>query len=470
MPTKLSAIRAEIEKLFFEDGAAPSIPIWTLDGTPEAMARLPEDVRNWLKITGWKNAAGMMAVIPGNGAIASVVLGLGEDKAAAQNCLLPGALPPLLPEGDYHFAAEPAQPELAAVAWALGAYTFDRYRTVEKRTPRRLRIPAGVPVAKVLDTAQAVWLARDLINVPTNDKGPGELEAAMRELGGEYGAKVEATVGDDLLKGGFRLLHAVGRASDRAPRLVDLNWGSETAPKLTLVGKGICFDTGGLNLKPGNSMALMKKDMGGAATAMALAAMIMAAKLPVRLRLLVPAAENNVSANAYRPGDLIKSRNGLTVEIGNTDAEGRLVLADALSLACEDKPDTLVVFATLTGAARVALGPDLPAFFTDDDGLAEALSQAGLRLGDPVWRLPLWSPYDAYIKSEVADINNSATNGYAGSITAALFLKRFVKSAGRFLHFDLFGWTPRALPGKPMCGEPQTARALFDVLSRETRN
>jgi leucyl aminopeptidase len=317
--------------------------------------------------------------------------------------------------------------------------------------------------AAVLSAARASYLVRDLVNTPASDMGPAELEAAVRQVARTHKAKLTVTSGKALEKG-FPMIHAVGMASPRAPRLIDFTWGPARAPKVTLVGKGVCFDTGGLDIKPASGMALMKKDMGGAANVLGLAQMIMEAKLKVRLRVLIPAVENAISGNAFRPGDVLRSRKGITVEIGNTDAEGRLVLGDALALADEESPDLLVDMATLTGAARVALGPDLPPFYTDDDALAEAIAHAGRAENDPVWRLPLWRPYQRLFESSVADMNNAGDSGFAGSITAALFLRRFVERAKAHVHFDVFAWTPSPLPGRPKGGEAQAMRALFRVI------
>jgi leucyl aminopeptidase len=328
-------------------------------------------------------------------------------------------------------------------------------------------LPEGADRDQVLALAEALYFGRDLINTPASDLGPAELEAAARELAKAFGGTVKVTEGSTLLADNFPMIHAVGRASDRAPRLIDIRWGAERAPKVTIVGKGICFDTGGLNLKPGGSMGLMKKDMGGAASALAFALMVMRSKLPVRLRVLIPAADNSVAGNAFRPGDVLTSRNGMTVEIGNTDAEGRLVLADALSLADEEAPDYLVTFATLTGAARVALGPELPPFYADDDEFAGKVLEAALAVGDPVWRMPFWAPYDKLLKSNVADVSHISDGPFAGSVTAALFLKRFVKEAKRFAHLDIYSWVPREQPGRPQGGEPQAARALFQFFRQE---
>jgi leucyl aminopeptidase len=317
---------------------------------------------------------------------------------------------------------------------------------------------------------EAVAMGRDLINTPASDLGPEELEDAARSLATRHEASVTSIVGDDLLARNFPMIHAVGRASQRAPRLIDIAWGRKQAPRVTLVGKGICFDTGGLDIKPASGMLIMKKDMGGAAAALAIGHMIMAAHLDVRLRILIPAAENSISGNAFRPVDVLKSRAGKPVEIGNTDAEGRLVLADALALADEEKPDTLLSFATLTGAARVALGPDLPPFFTDEDGFADAVLSAGLRVGDPVWRMPFWAGYESNLDSSVADMNNVSDGPFAGAVTAALFLRRFVRQARRYGHFDIYGWRPVQKPLGPRGGEVQAARAVFDMLRTQAPN
>src|SRR4029078_3397700 len=305
----------------------------------------------------------------------------------------------------------------------------------------------------------ALYVGRDLINIPANDLGPAELESAARELATTFGASIKVTEGSGLLSDNFPMIHAVGRASDRAPRLIDLRWGAEHAPKVTIVGKGICFDTGGLDIKPGSAMALMKKDMGGAAATLAFALLVMRAKLPVRLRVLIPAAENSIAGNAFRPGDVLTSRNGMTVEIGNTDAEGRLVLAGAISLADEEAPDYLVTIATLTGAAAMPSGPDLPPLYTDDEDMAAGLLASGSAVGDPLWRMPFWPPYDKLLKSSIADAKHIAEGSFAGSIIAALFLKRFVRNAKRFAHLDIFGWVPRGQPGRPQGGDARDAAA-----------
>jgi leucyl aminopeptidase len=447
-----------------------SVPIWLArDAQWVREAPLSDAQRAWVAAQGFKGAGRKHLALPGpDGELAGVVLGLGEarandpmDRAELALGSLPGALPP----GLYHLAGAVESAELAAVAWGLGAYRFARYKSApDGEGVAQLKLPQGADHQRVLAIVEAVWMGRDLINTPASDLGPQELEDAARALAQRHGAEVSGIVGDDLKTRNFPMIHAVGRASDRPPRLIDLVWGGASSPRVTLVGKGICFDTGGLDIKPASAMLIMKKDMGGAAAALALAHMVMAAKLDVRLRVLIPAADNSVSGNAFRPGDVLASRAGKTVEIGNTDAEGRLVLADALALADEERPDTLVSFATLTGAARVALGPELPPLFTDDDAFAAAIAGAGSRVGDPVWRMPFWTGYESMLDSTVADMNNVSESPFAGSVTAALFLRRFVKQARRFAHLDIYGWRQAAKALGPKGGEVQAARALFEVL------
>jgi leucyl aminopeptidase len=398
-----------------------------------------------------------------DGQIAQVLFGLDEATGKSRDPFRPGALPDLLPPGLYRFANAPHDARLAALAFALGSYRFGRYRKAEIPDVR-LVPPEGVDIADVQRMAEAATLARDLINTPSNDMGPEELAQAARELATRHGASFACVTGDELARD-FPLIHAVGMASSRAPRLIDIGWGDVAHPKVTLVGKGVCFDTGGLDLKPSSGMLIMKKDMGGAANVLALAQMVMDAGLKVRLRVLIPAVENAVAGNAFRPLDIFKSRKGLTVEIGNTDAEGRLVLADALALACEEKPDLLVDLGTLTGAARVALGPDLPPFYTNDETLAEDVARHARQENDPLWRMPLWPAYDSWLDSKVADINNAPSGAFAGSITCALFLQRFVEPAQNWLHVDIYGWTPSAKPARPEGGECQAARAIYKCLS-----
>jgi len=462
-------IADEISGLLVEPGEK-AVPIRTVKSAAfqkDPLEFVSPEHAAWLAATGWTAKPGSHVLLPGSSGIGSVLLALGEEEPTPGASLQLGALPAALPEGIYALDGFPGSPDDALLAWLMGAYSFRRYLTQEPHKLRKLAVPKRANRAAVLQKAQAIWFARELINIPANDCAPHDLADALLELGRSFGASTSVIAGDALLTENFPLVHAVGRASSREPCLADLTWGDASHPKVTLVGKGICFDTGGLDLKPSQAMALMKKDMAGAASVMALGAMIMAANLPVRLRIVIPAADNNISGNAFRPGDIIKSRSGLTVEIANTDAEGRLVLADALALADEESPDLLVDMATLTGAARAALGPDLPPFYTEDDSLAASLHAAGVHAGDPLWRMPLWAPYDAYLKSKVADVNHVFNGPFAGSITAALFLKRFVKNAKRYVHLDIFGWVPRAVPAKPAGGEPQGVRALFDIIRNE---
>ncbi|WOH51530.1 M17 family metallopeptidase [Bradyrhizobium sp. sBnM-33] len=446
---------------------APAIPItFATKTTWSAIAKdLPEPARQFALANDFMAKPGKCLTLPApDGKIAQVVFGLDEETARLRDLFRPGALPGLLPPGVYRFANASHDLRLATLAFALGSYRFGRYRKAEE--PKvRLVPPDCVDIIDIARMAEAAALARDLINTPSNDMGPEQLAEAAKALAARFGASFDCTVGDELVKQNFPLIHAVGMASARAPRLIDLSWGDPSHPKVTLVGKGVCFDTGGLDIKSSSGMLIMKKDMGGAANVLALAQMVMDAKLKVRLRVLIPAVENAVAGNAFRPLDIFKSRKGLNVEIGNTDAEGRLVLADALALADEDKPDLLIDLGTLTGAARVALGPDLPPFYTHDETLAESVAEHAKRENDPLWRMPLWPPYDSWLDSKVADINNAPSGGFAGSITCALFLQRFVTDAKSWLHVDIYGWTPSAKPARPEGGECQAARAIYKLLS-----
>ncbi len=446
-----SGIKASIAIRFVEPGKLE-----------ELKEHLPQHAMDWTRACGFTAKQGTICLVPGShGQISEVLFGMSEDA----NPLECGKLATQLPDGNYHFANMVRDMQLALLAIALASYRFSRYK---KHTDRKVSftLSKNVDAVRLKREATAAFLVRDLINTPTNDMGPDQLEKAFCDLAATFKAKVAVIKGNDLLKKNFPMIHAVGRASTDAPRLLDMKWGKSGDPKVTLVGKGVCFDTGGLNIKPGSSMALMKKDMGGAANVLGLAMMIMEAKLPVRLRVLVPAVENSISGNAFRPGDILQSRKGLTVEIGNTDAEGRLVLGDALAYGDEENPDLMIDMATLTGAARVALGPDLPPFYSDDDALAASLAAASLANRDPLWRMPLWEPYDEMLNSKIADTNHITSGGFAGSVTAALFLKKFVAAKTRWIHLDVFGWVPTAKPWASVGGEAQGIRALFDVLAQ----
>lgn len=464
-------------QLLVTEDAAGARPVQLVSSSSWGeLAQLTAAQRAWAEAQGFKGQARRHVLLPtAEGGVAGVLAGLGGAKLGSAKSgdpmdkpeLALGSLAATLPHGTYRLDTPVPDAELAAVAWGLGAYRFERYKQSSGEPAARLVVPTGADGAIARAIVDAVWLGRDLINTPSNDMGPQEIEDATRALAQRFGAEVTSVVGDELLAQNFPMIHAVGRASPRAPRLIDLRWGREDARKVTLVGKGIAFDTGGLDIKPSAAMLLMKKDMGGAAAALATAAMIMAARLDVRLRVLIASAENSISGNAFRPGDVLASRAGKTVEIGNTDAEGRLVLADALALADEEVPETIASYATLTGAARVALGPELPPMFTDDDAFAASIMDAGLRVADPVWRLPLWASYDSGLESAVADMNNVSEGPFGGAIIAALFLRRFVTKAKRYAHFDIFGWRPAVKPLGPKGGEVQAARAMFELLRRE---
>lgn len=426
--------------------------------------QLPAFSRAYAESAGFKPASGRLLLLPGkDGNIGAALLGTGKDGTLAESPFLTGKLATDLPAGSWRIEGKLADPTLSYLGFLLGQYRFDRFK-MAAREAVSLLAPEGADAARARLIAGAICAGRDLINRPANDLTTEALALAAHELAGRFGASIHEIVGDDLLTENFPLVHAVGAAAAHAPRLVDLTWGDPKAIKVTLVGKGVVFDTGGLNLKPDNSMLLMKKDMGGAATALAAAEIIMGLDLPVRLRVLLPIVENAVSGPAFRPGDVFRSRAGITVEIGNTDAEGRLILCDALHYADEESPDLLIDFATLTGAARVALGPDLPPFYTEDEHLAQGIEAAGRAAHDPVWRLPLWKPYRSMLDSKIADMNNVSSSGFAGSITAALFLKDFVKNAKSYAHFDMYGWNPSARPGRPEGGEPQVARLVAELV------
>jgi leucyl aminopeptidase len=441
----------------------PMTPL-TADDLKGWLKKQPKSTAAWVQGAGFEATPGATLLVPGkDGGAASVLVGVtgGEDiwswSAASDR----------LPKGRYRLAREPKAmtANRLALGWGLAAYKFTRYKGEPKDHPQ-LVWPKHADKTAVQATVDGIFLTRDLINTPAADMGPAELAQAARKLAKSHKANCGAIVGDDLLKKNFPAIHAVGRASDRAPRLIDLKWGRTGDPKVTLVGKGVCFDSGGLDLKGASGMLLMKKDMGGAAHVLGLAHMIMATKLRVRLRVLIPAVENAVSGNAYRPMDVIPTRKGLTVEIGNTDAEGRVVLSDALALAAAEKPAVILDFATLTGAARIALGPSLPAMFTNDDKLADAFIKCGGAADDPVWRMPLWQPYRKYIEPNIADLSNTGKIPQGGAITAALFLESFVEDDIPWAHFDIMAWNSSGAPGRPEGGEAMAMRAAFDVIAK----
>lgn len=444
----------------------PSTPILfaTESDWPSLRQGLDAGARAFADAAGFEPKPGRHLLLPGGATgLAAVLFGIGRGDAPHHDRFEAGRLPGVLPAGTYRFGNEPPQPRLAALGFALGCYRFSRYRKAEGADVR-LELPAGVDRADLTRIVEGVTLARDLINTPANDLGPAELEEAARALASRHGAQFRSIVGEDLLAANFPLIHAVGRASAGAPRLIDFSWGDPAAPKVTLVGKGVTFDSGGLDIKPESAMLIMKKDMGGAASALALAHMIMDRGLRLRLRVLIPAVENAISGRSFRPLDIYRARNGVTVEIGNTDAEGRLVLADALALASEETPELTVDFATLTGAARVALGPDLFPFYTDDDAIAAELAACGAAENDPAWRLPLWHGYRTLLDSKTADVRSTASGGFAGSIMAALFLQRFAAAARAWIHLDIYAWTATAKPGRPEGGECHGARAVYSLL------
>jgi leucyl aminopeptidase len=446
--------------------AASTVPVTFVNSATwrELRDGLDSPTRAFVDATGFEPKAGRHVLLPSpEGALAGALFALEPPDDANKDLFRPGALTGILPAGAYRFANAPHDSKLAALAFALGNYRFARYRKPEEKD-LKLELPGNVDGDDLTRIVDGVCLARDLINTPSNDMGPAELEEAARTLAGRHGAFAHAIVGDDLLKQNFPLVHAVGRAAARAPRVIDIIWGDPSHPKVTLVGKGVCFDTGGLDIKPESGMLNMKKDMGGAATMLALAHMLMDRKIKLRLRVLIPAVENAISGSAFRPRDVYRSRKGITVEIGNTDAEGRLILADALALADEEQPELIADMATLTGAARVALGADIPPIYTDDDELAAELARAAASENDPVWRMPLWRPYETLLESKVADTNNVASGGFGGSITAALFLRKFVSAAKAWLHCDIFAWNQTSKPGRPEGAECQAARALYALL------
>ncbi len=449
------------------ENAVALTPVST-DQLPAILDSFDEKQRKWLLSTGFQAKSGSVALLAGDdGALVRTLIGTGKEKPSPQDPWWLAAVVDQLPAGDFYLDADIDKKTVlsGALGWCLSHYSFDRYKPAE--TPKRTLIALPEDLcAEVKRLASATATVRDLVNTPAEHMGPAELQDAAEALAEKHGATSETIVGDDLLDHNFPAIHAVGRAAaeGREPRLIDLNWGPDNAPKLTLVGKGVCFDTGGLDLKPGAGMRWMKKDMGGAAHVLGLAQLIMETGLDVRLRVLISAVENSVAGSAYRPGDVIDTRKGLTVEVGNTDAEGRIVLCDALTLACEENPDLLIDFATLTGAARVALGADLPATYSNHDALWGALESSAKATGDPLWRMPLWDGYDGQLSSTIADLSNIADSGFAGSITAALYLQRFVDSKTPWSHLDTYAWSQKPRPGRPMGGEAQGMRAAFAAI------
>jgi leucyl aminopeptidase len=440
-------------------GRKPAVPIHVV--TPSGLASIPSRLRDVARGQGFEAAPlAILLCTDTRGKLADIVVGA-PAKGADPFALC--SIATKLPAGHYKFAVKQMNDHLVALGWCLELYRYDPFRPAEPRAVT-LESSKGVNRGTVIAEANATYAVRDMVNTPSNLLGPAEIESAARALAKRYRARLTVTRGAKLQRD-FPLVHVVGAASPRAPRLIDFTWGNRNHPKVTLVGKGVCFDTGGLDIKPSAGMLLMKKDMGGAATVLGLARLVMEGRLPVRLRVLIPAVENSIAGNAFRPGDVFKTRKGLTVEIGNTDAEGRLILCEPLTYADEEKPDMIIDMATLTGAARVALGPDLPPFYVDDEQVAASVMKHGFAANDPVWRLPLWRPYMQMIESPVADINNAGVGGFAGSITAALFLSRFVEHAKHHLHFDIFAWVPNAKPGRPKGGEAQGMRALYAFLA-----
>ncbi len=453
--------------LTFASSKDASIPVYVVqeDALELLNGGLPKHHINWLAQTGFKAALGQYQLLPGeDGEVAGVVAGYGTAAARARGRFHLAKIAEKLPAGIYHLAAglQDMDLETECLGWLLSAYRFSRYRA-QSEAHAVLKAPDGADAQKLEAIAASEALTRDLINTPASDMGPADLEKATAQLAQTHGAQLNVIAGQALLDQNFPLIHTVGRAAEQPPRLLDMRWGT-SGPKLTLVGKGVCFDTGGLNLKPGASMGLMKKDMGGAAAVLGLANMIMAMKLNLQLRVLIPAVENSVAGNAYRPQDILTSRKGLTVEINNTDAEGRLVLADALAFACEDSSDCIISMATLTGAARVAVGPDIAPFYATDKATARAVEVASGQVNDPVWQMPLHAPYEGMIEPGIADLDNAPKGGFAGSITAALFLNRFVESGANYLHFDIYGWQPTTAPARPKGGIGQGTRAIFEAL------
>ncbi len=430
---------------------------WSADAAPY--------IKAWARVNGFKGGAGKHLCVPDEtGALGAVLVGISDPVSIWDT----GSLARALPAGEYTLAdgAASASAEAAALGWLLGSYEFDRYKA-PAAAPATLRMPDGIDAARVLAIFEATTLVRNLINTPANDLGPSALADAAKGLAEKFGAGFDITVGDDLLRNNYPAIHAVGRAAADAPRLIEITWGDPAHPTVALVGKGVCFDSGGLDIKAAAGMKLMKKDMGGSAHVLGIAHCIMALGMKVHLKVLIPAVENAISGNAMRPLDVVPTRAGITIEIANTDAEGRVILADALARAAEAEPELIIDFATLTGAARVALGTELPALFCNDDGFADDILEAGKEVADPLWRMPLWPGYRKMIEGKVADITNSPEGGYAGAITAALFLERFVPAATKWAHIDVMAWNVSSKPGRPEGGEAMGMRAFSEMLARK---
>ena len=448
------------------DDAIPLTAIVSDDFEEWQISLVPK-IQKWVKINEFKAAAGTYIAIPNEkGDIAQIFAGLGA-KDEIEPPWHYSSIASSLPKALYYFTEDMSENDAlqAAFGWAMGSYKFDQYLTKKQTGFASLVIPRNIDTNLLQNYIKAACLTRNLVNTPTCDMGPSELSAASKELADLYGASYKEIVGDDLLAKGYRTIHAVGRAALNKPRLIDIRWGNHDAPKVTLVGKGVCFDTGGLDIKPSSGMLIMKKDMGGAAHALGLGSLIMAQELNVNLRILIPAVENNIAGDAFRPGDIIKTYLGKTVEIGNTDAEGRLVLCDALALASEESPDILLDFATLTGAARVALGADIPPFFCDDAEFSNDLMRHSALQNDPLWHLPLYKPYRKLLKSSIADINNMGGGGFGGAITAALYLKDFVSNVKIWAHLDIYAWNNSDRSGRPKGGESMALRAVYALLA-----
>ncbi|WP_170335676.1 leucyl aminopeptidase family protein [Ruegeria arenilitoris] len=452
--------------LSFASPNEPVLPLHVIakDDFEDWLQGQPAQIQSWVTTNEFSGALGQVLLIPAaDGAPEFALAGYGTKAKRVRKRFPLAAAAEALPKGTYRIASGVPVEALAmeCFGWLMTGYAFDRYAS-QSSASAALIAPNEIDAARIEAMANAEVLTRDLVNTPASDMGPDQLQASAQALAKEFGASCKVIVGDALLDWNFPMIHAVGRAAEQAPRLIEMNWGS-SGPKLTLVGKGVCFDTGGLDLKPAAAMGLMKKDMGGAANVLGLARMIMALNLPLQLRVLIPAVENSVAGNAFRPGDILTSRRGLTVEINNTDAEGRLVLADALTLADEGSPDLVISMATLTGAARVAVGADLAPFYTDDDGAADALTRASRHVADPVWRMPFHEPYETLIEPGIADLDNAPSGGFAGSITAALFLRRFAGDS-RYMHFDIYSWQRSKEPGRSKGGLGQGPRALLTAL------